>query len=86
MLQRRQKLGIAPDQTTQLLGIELGGLSPLAVGELECVSVGDQEPLATLFEQSAHPRGVSAHLHTIARPLASLHEMLNHRSTLSSEP
>src|SRR3712207_407126 len=63
MLQRREQLGVhSSGKTSQLLGIQLVGLSPLAIDQPRLARVGHQDLVATLFEHPAHPRRVSSRL------------------------
>jgi hypothetical protein len=62
VLERVKKLGIDPGKTGQVLCIELVGLAPLTVDEPHLPGVGDQNLVATFFEQTTHPGRVGPHL------------------------
>ena len=55
VLQWVKKLGIQTGQAREVLGVELVGFALSAVDEPQLPGVGDQNLVATLFEQTTHP-------------------------------
>src|SRR5215218_289786 len=62
VLHRVQKLGIGPSEAGQLLGIELVGLTPLAIDQPSLTRVSDQYLVTTLLQQTAYPGRVGSDL------------------------
>jgi hypothetical protein len=62
VLQWVKKLGIQTGQAREVLGVELVGFALTAVDEPYLPGVGEQNLVATLFEQTTHPGRVGTDL------------------------
>src|SRR5918993_4686040 len=62
VLHRVQKFRIGPGETGQLLGIELVGLTPLAIDQSSLTRISDQYFVATLGKQTTYPGRVGSNL------------------------
>jgi hypothetical protein len=85
VLYRVQKFRIGPSEAGQLLGIELVGLTPLAVDQPSLTRISDQYLVATLGKQTACPGRVGSDLDGYLRPLCGV-EPAPHRLWGGAQP
>ncbi len=73
---RVQKLGVAPEQAGQLLGVYPVALAGSSVDQARLPGVRHHDPVAALRRQPTHPRRVRADLDGYGKPLHALEASL----------